>query len=239
MFMDPETPVIPVAVLVVVTAAIGTIPAFLPAMRALEIAAARSLLDVPLPEPEQNPPWETRWRAASWYGLHLISGGGIMLAVLFTAPLVVVLVTRGVGADGGWMTETTITPFHLLHGVPAVLVAITMIVAVVYLVAVTGRILATVAPVLLGPSSVERIRALEAETQRLTERNRLARELHDSVGHALTVTTLQAAAALSASSSAPRTICSLPRAVTALIASITVRFECPRQETAAPPEASR
>jgi signal transduction histidine kinase len=33
------------------------------------------------------------------------------------------------------------------------------------------------------------------EAARLAQRNRLARELHDSVGHALTVTTLQAAAA--------------------------------------------
>nr|WP_187361326.1 histidine kinase [Phytoactinopolyspora mesophila] len=195
MFADPQTPVIPVAVLAAVTVAIGTVPAFLPVTRALEIAAARSLLDVPLPEPERNPPWETRWRGASWYGLHLICGGGIMLAMLFTAPLVVVLVMRGVGVDGGWMTEFNLAPFHLLEGVPAFAVAIGMILAVVYLVAVTGRVLGTVAPVLLQPSSVAQIRALEVEAQRLTERNRLARELHDSVGHALTVTTLQAAAA--------------------------------------------
>jgi signal transduction histidine kinase len=51
------------------------------------------------------------------------------------------------------------------------------------------------APALLGPSPGERIAALEARAGQLAERNRLARELHDSVGHALTVTTLQAAAA--------------------------------------------
>jgi signal transduction histidine kinase len=37
--------------------------------------------------------------------------------------------------------------------------------------------------------------AVEARERRLAERNRLARELHDSVGHALTATTLQAGAA--------------------------------------------
>nr|WP_246400846.1 histidine kinase [Jiangella mangrovi] len=36
---------------------------------------------------------------------------------------------------------------------------------------------------------------METQAQEFAERNRLARELHDSVGHALTVTTLQAAAA--------------------------------------------
>ncbi|WP_166346087.1 sensor histidine kinase [Phytoactinopolyspora limicola] len=195
MFADPETPLIPVAVLAAVTVAIGTIPAFLPVTRALEIAAARSLLDVPLPEPERNPPWETRWRGASWYGLHLICGGGIMLAMLFVAPVVAMLVTKGIGAEDGWLADVDLAPFHLFDGVPAVIVGIGLTVALIYVVSITGRVLATVAPVLLEPSSLEQIRALEAEAQRLTERNRLARELHDSVGHALTVTTLQAAAA--------------------------------------------
>nr|WP_307870707.1 histidine kinase [Actinoplanes brasiliensis] len=51
------------------------------------------------------------------------------------------------------------------------------------------------APVLLGPSAAERVAALEARERQLAERNRLARELHDSVGHALTAVTLQAGAA--------------------------------------------
>jgi signal transduction histidine kinase len=58
-----------------------------------------------------------------------------------------------------------------------------------------GSLAATMAPVLLGPSTAERTAAVEARERRLAERNRLARELHDSVGHALTATTLQAGAA--------------------------------------------
>ncbi|MER8085444.1 histidine kinase [Streptomyces sp. NPDC094048] len=51
------------------------------------------------------------------------------------------------------------------------------------------------APRLLGPSSAERL-ALTAERElRLAERNRLAHELHDSIGHTLTAATIQAAVA--------------------------------------------
>ena len=70
-----------------------------------------------------------------------------------------------------------------------------LLVGTVYAVAGLGALAATMAPVLLGPSPADRIAALEARERRLAERNRLARELHDSVGHALTATTLQAGAA--------------------------------------------
>ena len=51
------------------------------------------------------------------------------------------------------------------------------------------------APRLLGLSAAERL-ALAAERElRLAERNRLAHELHDSIGHTLTATTIQAAVA--------------------------------------------
>ena len=58
-----------------------------------------------------------------------------------------------------------------------------------------GYALGLVAPGLLGPSYDERIAGLESETARLVERNRLAREIHDSVGHALSLVTIQASAA--------------------------------------------
>ncbi len=58
-----------------------------------------------------------------------------------------------------------------------------------------GRLLAYLAPVLLGPSYAERLQRLEADAARATERNRIAREIHDSVGHALSVVTVQASAA--------------------------------------------
>ncbi|MEY6568590.1 sensor histidine kinase, partial [Streptomyces sp. PGLac3x] len=51
------------------------------------------------------------------------------------------------------------------------------------------------APVLLGPSPRERLERAERRAAELAVRNRLAREVHDSVGHALSAIALQATAA--------------------------------------------
>ncbi|NUR41079.1 MAG: two-component sensor histidine kinase, partial [Streptomyces sp.] len=51
---------------------------------------------------------------------------------------------------------------------------------------------------LLGPSPADRLAAMEERTEQLLERTRIARELHDSIGHALTVAVVQAGAARAA-----------------------------------------
>ena len=56
-------------------------------------------------------------------------------------------------------------------------------------------LVAKLAPRLLGPSVDDSVHALEERAARLSERTRLARELHDSVGHALSLVVVQAGAA--------------------------------------------
>ena len=58
-----------------------------------------------------------------------------------------------------------------------------------------AALLRRAAPLLLGPSAAERMAAVERHADRLAHRNRLARELHDSIGHTLTAATIQAAVA--------------------------------------------
>ncbi|WP_010694225.1 histidine kinase dimerization/phosphoacceptor domain-containing protein [Saccharopolyspora spinosa] len=68
-----------------------------------------------------------------------------------------------------------------------------MIVAGFHLVEGVGAVLARLARTLLGPSDHEWLRW---QVEALSERNRIAAELHDSVGHVLNVVALQASAAI-------------------------------------------
>lgn len=183
-------------VLAAVTAVIALTPAFLPATRIVEIAVVRNLLTVDFPQP---PPGrldrETRLRSALWFGLHLVIGGLVGLAVVIALPMALVMLVQQLGVGTGLLGQLAFGPLDESSTAAWTILGFAALVAMVYAFGGLGALAAQVAPTLLGPSPAERIANLEAEASDLAERNRLARELHDSVGHALTVTTLQAAAA--------------------------------------------
>ena len=95
---------------------------------------------------------------------------------MFTGALVVAAVLGLIALSGSWWT------------IPAVAATVLGIV-------LAGRLLARLAPVLLGPSYAERLEHLQRDATQATERTRIARELHDSIGHALSLATVQASAA--------------------------------------------
>ena len=136
--------------------------------------------------------WEERGRTATWYLLHTTVGAAISLVSVLTPTTVILMLSswnRGDAVVPAGGREISIpdewVPFLATFLVVMMLAAIWG----------AGAAAARMAPWLLGPGPAAQLAELERRTAELTERNRLARELHDSIGHALTVTTLQAGAA--------------------------------------------
>jgi signal transduction histidine kinase len=139
----------------------------IPAVRQVEGAAAQSLLAVRFRDGLPGPAttWPQRRRSLGWFLVHVLTGALVAAAVVGL-----------VGLRARWQ-------------------AFPAIAAVLFGVVLAGRLLARLAPVLLGPSYAERLERLEADAARANERTRIAREIHDSIGHALSLATVQASAA--------------------------------------------
>ena len=176
-----------------VAVVVGVGVTLVPGVRALEIAAARALLDARIPEPDPVTldAWPARLRAALWLLLNLAVGAAAGVLTLLVVPLALGLLAAP------WL-ETAEGFLDLPRWVMPPL-GVVVPVLFLHVVAAAGGGLARLAPRLLGPSAAEllavELAAARAAEHDLAVRNRLARELHDSVGHALTVTTLQAGAA--------------------------------------------
>lgn len=157
-------------------------------VRAMETVAARSLLGL-----GDGVLTASRQRVAAWFTLHLAGGGllaGLTLAIVPYAALLAAAPFLGdFGRESG-IAET----FAWAHGLGPVIAPLILI-ALVATIAVAGTLVRRLATRALAPTPAERLAAAEAAAHRLTEHNRLARELHDSIGHALSVVTVQAAAA--------------------------------------------
>ncbi|WP_330292536.1 sensor histidine kinase [Streptomyces sp. NBC_00576] len=139
--------------------------------------------------------WGDRGRTVLWLEARLLLGGLVsMLTVqlpITTQNLVMTALGDTPGDDGALLR---VESHHWWHALFAPLPLILLAAVVVG----SGELITRLAGRLLGPSPTERLAALEERTEQLLERNRIARELHDSIGHALTVAVVQAGAARAA-----------------------------------------
>ncbi|MFD8322574.1 sensor histidine kinase [Kitasatospora purpeofusca] len=199
MLVQPSAPYgVRAALVLLVWAALTGAVGLVPVTRRALIASARHLLRVPLPDPTTarrtaGARGTDRRRTSLWLLLHVALGwvGSLVTGVLVLLGLTLPgnwlgaeadlsLSGRTVRLDGGWQSWVVALGCLLL--------------AAAVCAVVTGA-LRWLAPRLLGPSPAEQLALAAEREQSLAERNRLAHELHDSIGHTLTATTIQAAVA--------------------------------------------
>ncbi|WP_338899512.1 histidine kinase [Streptomyces sp. TG1A-60] len=191
MFILPTHPWVPALFLIPV--------GLIPAVRLGEGVQARLLL-TPGEEEESGisvvpaASWRDRFRTVVWLELRMALGalavGGTVWLPILTYDLISV-------AFGHVPTDNPVlrgVAPHWAYGLLAPFPLALSFAAVIGL----GELITAVARRLLGPSAAQRLTALEERTEQLLERNRIARELHDSLGHALTVAVVQAGAARAA-----------------------------------------
>ncbi|MEU9167951.1 histidine kinase [Streptomyces sp. NPDC048420] len=183
-------------------AAVTLAPAGLvPAMRTVEGLQARLLLtghrhnsqtmDIVV---TPSASWSDRGRLVVWLETRLLLGN---VTAMLSMQLLISTVDLVMSAFGRAVDEGVLI---LLDGHQwwHILLAPLTLAALAVTVVVSGRIVTALALRLLGPSPAERLAAMEERTEQLLERTRIARELHDSIGHALTVAVVQAGAARAA-----------------------------------------
>ncbi|GAB2850926.1 histidine kinase [Streptomyces deserti] len=172
-----------------------------PAMRTVEGFQARLLLlrerhdsDTPDIVTAPSATWGDRGRTTLWLEIRLFLGCAVGFLTIHLPMLTKDLVRASQGGSPDPATFIQVPGHHWWYALLALLPLITLAAIVVG----AGKLITGNARRLLGPSPAERLAALEERTEQLLERTRIARELHDSIGHALTVAVVQAGAARTA-----------------------------------------
>jgi len=191
--LDTAVTGLPVGVVVVVAVAAAVGLGLVPGARELEVTAARALLDVhaDLVVPAR-PRIAHRVRTATWVVVHLATGMLVGLGLFALLPAAALI---GIEAVTGRMLGSQLPlPAGPLEATLRLVACVAG--GLIGLVATwpLGVAAAALAGRVLGPTPHDRMETALARARREAEHTRLARELHDGIGHALTVVSVQAAA---------------------------------------------
>ncbi|NEB21108.1 sensor histidine kinase [Streptomyces coelicoflavus] len=174
-----------------------------PGMRVVEGVQARLLLTGHRPDDATmdivvapSATWADRARTVVWLEARLVIGSCVAMLTVQLPVLAIDLMNAARGGRQGDGSYVRLAGDHWWYGLLSPLPLLLLAAVVVG----SGQLITRLALRLLGPSAAERLGALEERTEQLLERNRIARELHDSIGHALTVAVVQAGAARAANS---------------------------------------
>jgi signal transduction histidine kinase len=190
MFIDPSKPWVPALVI----PPLGLIPA----VRRGEGVQAQLLLTPGEGDPGFSVAPATAWRDRLRTVLWLATRTALSVVAVFACVwLPILAIELGAAATGGVHDDVPVLDRVAPHWSYALLIPLPLL-ALYGLVVGLGGLATLLARRLLGPSNAERLAALEERTEQLLERTRIARELHDSIGHALTVAVVQAGAARAA-----------------------------------------
>jgi len=178
-------------------------------MRRVGVCFANQMLGTRIAQPLPNTKvaWAARGRSAAWLVVHaglgwVMFGVGVFLSFGFALPLVWL-------AGGGSPIEffgERVTVESGSAGLWTLPIGLVTLVVIAYVLAGFTKLYQYSAISLLGPSAAERVAAAEVRANHFEQRNRLARELHDSIGHTLTTSTIQAAAAAELVDSEPQLV---------------------------------
>ncbi|MBG0856983.1 two-component sensor histidine kinase [Streptomyces spinoverrucosus] len=138
--------------------------------------------------------WSDRLRTVLWLEVRTVLAAATAFTTIWMPVFALDLASAALGRP---QDDNPLLRIDEPHWAFALLVPLPLIVMAAAVVGL-GELITAIARRLLGPSAAERLAALEERTEQLLERNRIARELHDSIGHALTVAVVQAGAARAA-----------------------------------------
>ncbi|WP_425953777.1 sensor histidine kinase [Xylanimonas sp. McL0601] len=177
------------ALTVVGAAALGLVPG----ARELEVTAARTMLGTTaeLVVPAHQRPAH-RARTAVWVVVHLATGLLVAVALFALVPLAGLVAAESV--VGRHLGSSLPVPDGAAARILTVVAAVAVALVCVGLTWPAGVAARALAGKVLGPTPSDRADVALARARREAEHTRLARELHDGIGHALTIISIQAAA---------------------------------------------